>query len=172
VAVAGCSDGGAAPQSLPPVTSSPTVTATASPTATATADNLQQSAEQFVRTYYRQFDRANRGSDPSLLDDFYHPNCRACKYNLNVLQEADRRGQHVEGYEHELIKLEPGEMHGNTLAVTVQLRARDGRLVRDVDGSLVRNLPATKAVRTDLVLARTANSWLIFEIVPLGEVKS
>jgi hypothetical protein len=170
-ALASCSDGAAAPQPLsPPPTTPATTVASASPSRP--AGNLEQSAEQFIRAYYQRFDRANRHSDPSLLRNLYDPNCRPCQYNLDVIERDDRRGVHVEGYEHELMKLSVGDLRGNTVAVTIDLRAKAGRVVRDHDGSLVQKLPATKPVRTDVILARTNSAWRIVNIVPLGEVKS
>jgi hypothetical protein len=167
--LSGCSDGGAPPQALPPLTSSATPTTT--PTPTSTAAEVQRSAEQFVRTYLREFDRASHASDPSVLEDFYGPACRPCQYDLKVLKSDRAKRRHVEGNEFELFKLDVGEMKGNTVAVTIQVRNKPGRLVRDADGSTVERLPGTKPVRTDLIVARFADGWQIVDIVPLGEVK-
>jgi hypothetical protein len=169
-ALTGCSDSGASPQTLPPLTSSPTASATPTPTPSAT--DLRRSAEQFVRTYLREFDRASHASDPSVLDDFYGPACRPCKYNIDVLKRDNAKRQHVEGNEFELFKLDVSQMSGNTMAATIQVRSKAGRLVRDADGSTVKRLPASKPVRTDLIIARLDGRWQIVDIVPLGEVNS
>src|SRR5688500_11526027 len=98
-ALVGCGDGGAPPQTLPPLTSPATASATPSATPTPSATDLRRSAEQFVRTYYRSYDRAFHTADSSLLEsDFYNANCVVCARNVEILKEFRQKKQHVEDY--------------------------------------------------------------------------
>jgi hypothetical protein len=170
-AVAGCSDGGAPPQTLPPATQSPTATAIATPTSTPTAGSLQRSAEQFVRQYVAALTRANSAADPSeLVRDYYDPNCRSCQFDVRTLRNLNRKRQRIEGYETDLEKVSAGDLEGNTIAVTVELRNEAGRVV-DESGKTVRTLPASGLLRVHVIVARSGQRWRITEIVPLGEVK-
>jgi hypothetical protein len=173
VALGGCGDSGAPPQSLPPLTQSP-IPASPTPrpvTATRTADDLQRSAEQFIRAYYTELARANRTADPSVLErNYYGSGCRPCEFDVRTLNELGNKGQHIEGYDVTLLNVEAGELMGNTIAVTVVLRAKAGRIV-DESGATIERLSPKGPLKTDLIVARTREGWRITEVVPLGEVK-
>jgi hypothetical protein len=166
--VAGCGNGaGADPQPLPPITQSPTV----SPSPSATKDDLQQSAEQFIRSYYRALVRANATADPTVLQrDYYAETCRPCQFDIRALNKMRNQGQHIEGYDVVLEEAEAGELIGNTIAVTVVLRAKTGRVVDD-SGKTVRMLSARGPLKMDLIVAQRGEGWRIVEVVPLGAVK-
>ncbi len=175
VGLSGCGDGGAPPQTLPPLTSSATPRATppATPTPTSSAAELQRSAEQFVRTYYRAYDRAFHSADPSVLQrDFYNATCSVCARNVNILDEFRQKKQHFEDYEFVIQDLDVAELRGNTAAATVVLHHAAGRIIRDSDNSVVQSLPATTPVQTDLILARLGREWRIAEIVSRGRAQS
>jgi len=170
-ALVGCSDGGAPPQQLPPLTTSPTASATASASPSPTAEDLQQSAEQFIRAYYRALAQADRTSDPSELSrDYYDPSCRPCAFDVRTLKEFRSKQQHVEGYRSLLERVDAGELVGNTIAVTVVLRNEAGRVV-DRLGKTVQTLPASGPLKVDLIVATNGQRFRIIEIVPLGQVK-
>jgi hypothetical protein len=167
--LSGCGDSGAPPQALPSLTSSATPHATATPTSS--APELQRSAEQFVRDYARELDRANHASDPSVLErDYYLPGCRACRYDIGALNRFRSNGQHIEGYRTVLEDVDADEMVGNTVRVAVVLRSESGRVV-DRSGKTVENLAATGSLKNDVIVARAISGWRIAEIVPLGEAK-
>jgi hypothetical protein len=174
VALGGCGDSGAPPQSLPPLTQSPTTTAStprATTTPTSTADDLQQSAEHFVRAYVQALLRANSAADPSLLvRDYYDPGCRSCQFDVRTLNELKRKGHHVEGHGVILRSVDAGQLLGNTIAVTVVLQNEPGRVV-DESGRTVRRLAASGPFKIDIVVVRRSPGWRILEIMPLGEVK-
>jgi hypothetical protein len=166
--VTGCGNGaGADPQPLPPITQSPT----ASPSPPVTKDDLQQSAEQFIRAYYRALVRANATADPTVLQrDYYDDTCRPCQFDIRALNKLRNQGQHIEGYDVVLDEVAAGELAGNTIAVTVVLRAKAGRVV-DESGKTVRMLSARGPLKTDLIVAQRGEGWRIVEVVPLGAVK-
>jgi hypothetical protein len=174
VALGGCGDSGAPPQSLPPLTQSPTTTAStprATATPTSTADDLQQSAEQFVRAYYTELGRANRTANPAVLErDYYGSGCSPCQFDVRRLNEMRDKGQHIEGYDVTLLQVEAGELMRNTFAVTVVLRAKAGRIV-DKSGTTVERLSPRGPLKTDLIVDLTRQGWRITAVVPRGEVK-
>jgi len=175
-ALTGCGDGGAPPQTLPPLTSPATAGTTASatptPSPTSSATDLRRSAERFVRAYYVAYDRAFHTADSSALaSDFYSKDCRVCTKNVEILDEFRRKEQHFKDYEFVIRGLEVGGWKGNTIVATVVLHHASGRIVRDSDGSTVQTLSATTPVKSDLILARLDSEWRITEIVSRGRAQ-
>jgi len=176
-ALGGCGgDESDQPRPVPPYTaspSSPSSSTTPTPSATpSTPADLGRSAEDFVRAYYRELERANRSADPSRLESgFYNSACMPCQYDVRVLNDFRHKGHHIEGYGVSLDNFDVSKPRGNTIAVTVELRGHAGRVV-DKNGKTVQELSATQSIRTDFILVRGTFGWRILDIVPLGEVKS
>jgi hypothetical protein len=166
--VAGCGNGaGADPQPLPPITQSPT----ASPSPTATKDDLQQSAEQFIRAYFREFDRANHTSDPSRLERaYYADDCQPCKDDVKVINSERHKNRRIDGYEFLIRDIRVDEANTESALVSVVVHHRSGRIVRIEDGAVMERLSATKPVQSLFDLRRVDNDWRITRITSLGAV--
>jgi len=168
--LAGCDNSGAPPQTLPPISTAP---GTRRPTATPTnsAEALKQSAEQFVRDYYQEFERAQQASDNSVLkSDYYKDSCQPCDFNLRIIETARRNDQHIEGYEFVLTKVTAIAPSPESVAVDIVFHHKPGRLVAR-DGSVARTFEATGPIAVALYLTRRDDQWLIYNIRSYGEGK-
>jgi len=173
-ALSGCDNGGAPPQVLPPLPSASATATTGTTTAatpTDTASALKRSAEQFMRAYFAEYERAQRTNDYARLAEMYYAKgCSPCEKSLQVLAEDKRLGRHVEGYEAVIDKIDSSGLEGNTVAVDIVLRRNAGRLVNK-DGMQVEALRATKPVASSTILAQTGTgSWRIINIISFGGV--
>jgi hypothetical protein len=168
--LAACGDGGAQPQSLPPLTQSPTpASSRATVTATATAQALEKSAAQFIRAYFKAFDQANHTSDPSVLTQLYYERmCTPCRDDVAVIEAERQRGQRVEGYEFVVHEVVVDSANATSAVVNVVVHHKAGRVVRNSDGTVVDELKATRPVQSLFDLRRAGTGWRITKITSLG----
>lgn len=144
----------------------PKRTATPSPT---TTQDLEASAEAFVREYIRASHEALHTADPSGLERYHAPDCKPCQFNVDVVKDFRSKGQHVEGYA-SLVSQVEGAVSETTALVSVVGHHEAGKVVQS-DGSSVKNLPATSDVNSTFSLVRVAGGWLITDVESHGPVQ-
>lgn len=147
---------------VPVAATTPAVTSP-EPSPTDSVDPVSASAEQFVRDYFDEFNRAQASGDYRRLHSMYLPSCEVCVGDVKIGEDSVARGEILEGSEFEILDLEVLPPDATSLrGVTIKLRNKPARLLT-ASGELIKAYPQTAVSKMIIDLHRDSDSgWSIF----------
>ncbi|MBV9293307.1 MAG: hypothetical protein JO222_12715 [Frankiales bacterium] len=153
-----CSGSGSTPQTLPPVSGSPT------PSASATATSRQAelaAAEAVVRQYFSLVNRLRVRMNAAAIGRLMTPDCR-CREQVAAIRDAARRGEHYVDHASS-VTLTPAFQDQRAVQVLVSYNASVGGLV-DSHGRRVTTSRPRRGVKRLFSLRLVSDHWLIASI--------
>jgi hypothetical protein len=154
----GCNGSGSTPQTLPPVSGSPTP----SPSSTAPSRQAElDAATAVVREYFRLVNRLRVQMNAAAIGRLMTADCR-CREQVAAIRDAARRGQHYIDHAARLA-LTPAFQSGSAVQVLVSYDASAGGLV-DSRGHHVTTSRPRRGVKRLFSLQLVSGQWLIASI--------
>jgi hypothetical protein len=157
--LSGCSGGGSAPRTLPPLSTTPAAETTSSPPTSKAAELAAVKA--VVRRYYALINDLHDRMDPAPLAQLMTASC-TCRQQLEAVRSAARKGQHYIDTVR-LVSLTAALETRSQADVLVQYRALRGGLVT-ADGRPVTSTKPRAGIKRFFVLQKIGGTWLIAEI--------
>lgn len=170
LALTACNGEGEAAPTLPPVTADATPTPTATATTTAEAVPTQataqtpQGAEQFVRYFYDQLERAYATRDPNLVRGLVTEDCQACTGIIDSVTRLRAQDVTVANYDVTVLQTAVPSTDGVPTTVTTVLAFTE-YVERAPDGTEKVREPAVSRFVQDVLLAPTPTGWRVTALV-------
>ena len=153
--LSGCSSGGSAPRTLPPLSTTPAAVTSTAPTSKAAE---LAAVKAVVRRYYSLINELHRSMDAEKLGSLMTPSC-SCREQVDAIRQAASKGQrYIDTVR--LVSLTPAIETPTQADVLVQYNALRGGLV-SASGRTITSTRPQEGLKRFFVLQLIGDQWLI-----------
>jgi hypothetical protein len=156
VVLSACGGSGGKPQTLPPLSNSPSTTPTVSPT-----QNPKAAAVAVVREYYKLLNAPSTFANATALAALMTSDC-PCRRVVEATRNVARKSQQYFGTNH-LVSVTPSIDSRRLVEALVQYDYTDGG-IKDEHGMVISRTAGRKDNLVRFVLSRRGDRWLIMRI--------
>jgi hypothetical protein len=172
-ALSACAGSSSGPQTLPPITSSPSATAISTPGGIPAEARASTSAgaEAFAKFFYAETVTAFETKNPDLIKAISAPGCTACDNYIRSLTKLRDNKERVENFAVDVILAVAPVVTGGTARVDVAWSTPAVAIRYDSAGKEIFRDGPYKRVDAQVNLVHRGDSWLVTAIKPIRTQK-